>query len=187
MEFVNFEGVNLAELLPRIPDSVKDDLPFGLVKLDLTGKILEYNMAEGEMTGVKPDWALGKNFFDEVALCTKTPAFYGRFVEGVKKGFVNAVFEYVFDHRSVPTQVKVHMVSVPDHLGKPNVMILVKRSNKPNITEAVASKEYQKVGDSPYVNANTADDIKDIAASVKAAIEAKPLATGSKHEDIFKL
>ena len=61
MEFVNFEGVNLAELLPRIPDSVKDDLPFGLVKLDLTGKILEYNMAEGEMTGVKPDWALGKN------------------------------------------------------------------------------------------------------------------------------
>ena len=83
MEHISFEGVNLAELLPRIPDSIKDGLPFGLVKLDLTGIVLEYNMAEGDLTGVSPSWAIGKNFFDEVALCTKTAAFYGRFVEGV--------------------------------------------------------------------------------------------------------
>ncbi len=137
MEHINYEGVDLAELLPRIPDSVKDGLPFGLVKLDLTGKILEYNMAEGDLTGVSPEWALGKNFFDEVALCTKTQAFYGRFVEGVKKGFVNAVFDYTFDHREVATKVKVHMVTVPDHLGRKNVMILVKRSNKPLVMDAI--------------------------------------------------
>ena len=63
MENINFEGVNLAELLPRIPDSVKNGLPFGIVKLDLVGTILEYNMAEGELTGVDPKWAIGKNFF----------------------------------------------------------------------------------------------------------------------------
>ena len=68
MEYINFEGVNLAELLPRIPDAAKDALPFGMVKLDLTGKILEYNMAEGDLTGVDPKWAIGKNFFDDVAL-----------------------------------------------------------------------------------------------------------------------
>jgi photoactive yellow protein len=137
MEHINYEGVDLAALLPRIPDSVKNGLPFGLVKLDLTGKILEYNMAEGDLTGVSPEWALGKNFFDEVALCTKTQAFYGRFVEGVKKGFVNAVFDYTFDHREVATKVKVHMVTVPDHLGRKNVMILVKRSNKPLVMDAI--------------------------------------------------
>jgi photoactive yellow protein len=137
MEHISFEGVNLAELLPRIPDSVKDGLPFGLVKLDMTGKILEYNMAEGDLTGVSPAWAMGKNFFDEVALCTKTQAFYGRFVEGVKKGFINAVFDYTFDHREVATKVKVHMVTVPDHLGRKNVMILVKRANKPLMMDAV--------------------------------------------------
>jgi photoactive yellow protein len=137
MEHVSYEGINLAELLPRIPDSIKDGLPFGLVKLDLTGKILEYNMAEGDLTGVSPAWALGKNFFDEVALCTKTQAFYGRFVEGVKKGFVNAVFDYTFDHREIATKVKVHMVTVPDHLGRKNVMILVKRSNAPLVMDAV--------------------------------------------------
>ena len=136
MEHISFEGVNLAELLPRIPDSIKDGLPFGLVKLDLAGTILEYNMAEGDLTGVDPKWAIGKNFFDDVALCTKTQAFYGRFLEGVKKGFLNAVFDYTFDHREVATQVKVHMVTIPNHLGQKNVMILVKRANKPLIQNA---------------------------------------------------
>lgn len=118
MENINFEGVNLAELLPRIPESVKNGLPFGIVKMDLTGKILAYNMAEGELNGVNPNWAIGKNFFDDVALCTKTQAFYGRFVEGVKKGFLNVVFEYVFDHLQEATKVKIHMFTMPDGSGK---------------------------------------------------------------------
>lgn len=139
MEHISFEGVDLAELLPRIPDSIKDGLPFGLVKLDLTGKVLEYNMAEGDLTGVSPAWAIGKNFFDEVAVCTKTANFYGRFVEGVKKGFINAVFDYTFDHREEATKVKVHMVTVPDHLGRKNVMILVKRSSKPLVINAMTA------------------------------------------------
>jgi photoactive yellow protein len=187
MEFINYEGVNLAELLPKIPDSVKNNLPFGLVKLDLTGKVIEYNMAEGELTGVKPDWAMGKNFFDEVATCTKTPAFYGRFVEGVQKGFVNAVFEYVFDHREVATTVKVHMVSVPDHLGKQNIMILVKRANKPAVTDAAATAPTAAQTKLTLKSTNSAEEIKDIVASVKAAIEAAPTTKFSTHEDIFKL
>jgi photoactive yellow protein len=142
MEQISFEGVNLAELLPRIPDSVKNSLPFGLVKLDMVGTILEYNMAEGDLTGIDPAWAVGKNFFDDVALCTKTPAFYGRFVEGVKKGFVNAVFDYTFDHRDIATRVSVRMVTVPDHLGRKNIMILVKRADKPVIVDAIAASAF---------------------------------------------
>jgi photoactive yellow protein len=139
MEKVDFEGVNLAELLPRIPDSIRNGLPFGLVKLDLEGNILEYNMAEGELTGVEPAWALGKNFFDEVALCTKTQAFYGKFVEGVKRGFVNTVFDFTFDHQDVGTKVKVHMFTMPDRLGKKTVMLLVKRSDRPVVMDAFSN------------------------------------------------
>jgi photoactive yellow protein len=139
MEKIDFEGVNLAELLPRIPDSIRNGLPFGLVKLDLHGNILEYNMAEGELTGVDPAWALGKNFFDEVALCTKTQAFYGRFVEGVKRGFLNTVFDFTFDHQDVGTKVKVHMFTMPDRMGKKTVMLLVKRSDKPLVMDAFSS------------------------------------------------
>lgn len=130
MEYINFEGVNLAELLPRIPDAAKDALPFGMVKLDLTGKILEYNMAEGELTGVDPKWAIGKNFFDDVALCTKTQAFYGKFLEGVKRGFLNSVFDYTFDHGLVATRVKVHMITLPNAKGEKNVILLVTRAKR---------------------------------------------------------
>lgn len=178
MEHISFEGVNLAELLPRIPDSIKNDLPFGLVKLDSTGKILEYNMAEGDLTGVSPDWAIGKNFFDEVAMCTKTAAFYGRFVEGVKKGFINAVFDYTFDHREEATKVKVHMVTIPDHLGRKNVMILVKRSSKPLVYDAVSADPIIPAGYSEDGMAQTRpayleplfdDDSKNYLASASAA------------------
>lgn len=141
MEKIDFEGVNLAELLPRIPDSIRNGLPFGLVKLDLTGKILEYNMAEGDLTGVDPAWAMGKNFFDEVAICTKTQAFYGRFVEGVKRGFMNVVFDFTFDHREIATKVKVHMFTMPDSLGNKTVMLLVKRSDKPLVMDAFSDTQ----------------------------------------------
>lgn len=163
MEHISFEGVNLAELLPRIPDSIKDGLPFGLVKLDLTGIVLEYNMAEGDLTGVSPSWAIGKNFFDEVALCTKTAAFYGRFVEGVKKGFLNCVFDYTFDHREIATKVKVHMVTIPNHLGQQTVMILVKRANKPLVQDAF---------EAPPADFQPTDYTSQLAPMAPAAIQA---------------
>ena len=165
MEHISFEGVNLAELLPRIPDSIKDGLPFGLVKLDLTGKILEYNMAEGDLTGVDPNWALGKNFFDEVAVCTKTAAFYGRFVDGVKKGFLNCVFDYTFDHRDEATKVKVHMVTIPNHLGQQTVMILVKRANRPLVQDAFAAP----AAPAPQINAYVHEETRPAPLSYDAS------------------
>ena len=162
MEYISFEGVNLAELLPRIPDAAKDALPFGMVKLDLTGKILEYNMAEGELTGVDPKWAIGKNFFDDVALCTKTQAFYGKFLEGVKRGFLNSVFEYTFDHGLVATRVKVHMITLPNAKGEKNVVLLVTRAKRQNnVVEA-------------FSDANL---VQKVAAGASATGEAVPVET----------
>lgn len=171
MEHISFEGVNLAELLPRIPDSIKNDLPFGLVKLDTTGTILEYNMAEGDLTGVDPKWAIGRNFFDDVALCTKTQAFYGRFLEGVKKGFLNTVFDYTFDHRDIATQVKVHMVTIPDHLGRQNVMILVKRASKPLVMDAFAST-VQPFAAATYLDQTPPAPVAEVFAAPVAAASA---------------
>ena len=173
MENINFEGVNLAELLPRIPDSVKNGLPFGIVKMDLTGTILEYNMAEGELTGVDPKWAIGKNFFNDVALCTRTAAFYGRFVEGVKKGFLNVVFEFVFDHQQIATKVKIHMFTLPDSAGKKTVMLLVKRSNQPLVIDAISEKVTEHVSPARLqssVATPGAPSVQDVVNAVMAAM-----------------
>lgn len=206
MENINFEGVNLAELLPRIPESVKNGLPFGIVKMDLTGKILAYNMAEGELNGVNPNWAIGKNFFDDVALCTKTQAFYGRFVEGVKKGFLNVVFEYVFDHLQEATKVKIHMFTMPDGSGKKTVMLLIKRASKPLIIDAIS--QHLKAGDSTIHSTvspahHGAPAVQEVVNAVIAAMNEtvpasfansahpvrafKPATSGgARHQDIFK-
>ena len=135
LEIVHLQNINLSEVLPRINDI--NMLPFGLVKMDLTGKVLEYNMAEAELTGTDPAWAIGKNFFDEVATCTNTPAFYGKFVEGVKKGFLNSVFNYSFTHQEIPIRVRVHMVTMPDARGKKIVVMMVTRVHQTvHITDA---------------------------------------------------
>jgi photoactive yellow protein len=127
MEKFEYQGVDLAEVLPRLPEGEVKGLPFGVVKLDSHGRILEYNMAEGEIAGVDPAWAKGRNFFDEVAVCTKTPAFYGRFVEGVDKGFLNTVFDYTFDHRAADVKIRVHMFMSVDYRGRRVVYLIVKR------------------------------------------------------------
>ena len=138
MEFIKFDSTNLAEFLSSIPDGSTNALPFGLIKLDLKGIVLEYNMAESEMMGTDRSWAIGKNFFDEVATCTKPKEFYGRFKEGVERGFLNTVFDYTFNHRGVATIVKVTMITMPDHLGKKSVMVMIKRGEKPLIEDAIA-------------------------------------------------
>ena len=135
MEILHLENINLVDVLPRISDI--NVLPFGMVKMDLTGKILEYNMAEAELTGTDPSWALGKNFFQEVATCTNTPEFYGRFAEGVKKGFLNSVFNYSFTHCEVPVRVRIHMITMPDSRGQKIVVLMVTRVKQAvQITEA---------------------------------------------------
>ena len=161
MEILHLENINLAQVLPRISDI--NVLPFGMVKMDLTGKILEYNMAEAELTGTDPAWALGKNFFHEVATCTNTPDFYGKFVEGVSKGFLNAVFNYSFTHCEVPIRVRVHMITMPDSRGQKIVVMMVTRVNQQmKVTEAF--KTLQNSSDLAPAPVETAASHDDAAA-----------------------
>lgn len=74
------ESVVPKDLLGRIGDLKTtdiDDLGFGAIKLDRAGKILAYNAYESKLTGVKPENAVGRNFFTEVAPCTNVREFAG--------------------------------------------------------------------------------------------------------------
>ena len=73
-----------------------DSLPVGMIQLDREGKVLKFNQTESDLARVAKSDALGKNFFDEVAPCTKVQEFHGRFVEGVEKKALHTVFDYVF-------------------------------------------------------------------------------------------
>ena len=109
MEVVQFGNDNIENTLANMKDGDLDQLAFGAIQLDGNGKILQYNAAEGDITGRNPNSVIGKHFFTDVAPCTDSKEFRGRFEEGVKSGEMNTMFEYVFDYQMKPTKVKVHM------------------------------------------------------------------------------
>lgn len=109
MDIVRFGQEDIDNALQKMSDDDLDGLAFGAIKLDGKGTILQYNAAEGAITGRDPGAVVGKNFFTEVAPCTNQPDFQGRFQKGVESGELNDLFEYTFDYKMAPTKVKVHM------------------------------------------------------------------------------
>jgi photoactive yellow protein len=109
LSIVTFDKSDIENALKNMSDSEIDELPFGAIELDASGRILRYSVVEGAITGRDPQAVIGKNFFTEVAPCTDTPRFRGEFDQGVRTGALETMFEYVFDYEMKPTKVKVHM------------------------------------------------------------------------------
>lgn len=80
-------------------DAELDALPFGVIGLDEEGTILRYNLYESRFARLDRNQVLGRNFFGEVAHCTRTDAFEGRFRAFVASGVGREVerFDFVFD------------------------------------------------------------------------------------------
>lgn len=68
-----------AARLGRISASELDGLPFGAILLDATGRVLAYNDTESRMARLPVEAVLGRDFFHEVAPCTRVKDFEGRF------------------------------------------------------------------------------------------------------------
>ncbi|MDQ3280196.1 MAG: PAS domain-containing protein [Acidobacteriota bacterium] len=84
-----------------------DALPFGAIQLDTDGRILQFNEYEANLSNRRAPDTIGRNFFNEVAPCTNVREFYGRFSEGVQSGALNASFDYRFEFRMAPRNVRV--------------------------------------------------------------------------------
>ena len=109
MEIVQFGSNDIENKLASMDNGQLDDVAFGAIQLDGNGKIIQFYAAEGDITGRDPSAVVGKNFFTDVAPCTNSKEFKGKFDEGVKNGDLNTMFEYTFDYEMKPTKVKVHM------------------------------------------------------------------------------
>lgn len=92
------------DLVLRQVDSLSenelDGLPFGMIQLDEQGNILKFNKTEAALARISREQQIGRNFFDQVAPCTKVKEFYGRFREGVDRRQLYETFGFVFkfDH-----------------------------------------------------------------------------------------
>jgi photoactive yellow protein len=98
------------ELYARIDTMTSDELdqlPRGAMQLDTSGKILQYNLFEQRMANIRKKYAMGRNFFTEVAPCTDVKEFHGRFIEGVSKKSLHETFRYHFPFSKNPVDVSI--------------------------------------------------------------------------------
>ena len=110
------------------PDEL-DTLPYGMIQLDASGRILKFNSVESRLAALPQQQQIGKHFFTEVAPCTKVQEFYGRFKEGVLREALDSSFQFHFAFKQNPRDVTVRLfyskrtrsvwVMVSDREGNP--------------------------------------------------------------------
>jgi len=92
------DGLTAAEL---------DALPFGAIQLDTTGRILQFNEYEANLSNRRAPDTVGWNFFRDVAPCTNVRDFQGRFTEGIERRELNVTFDFRFAFKQAPRDVRV--------------------------------------------------------------------------------
>ncbi len=98
----------LAPFLDRLTAEEMDALPYGIVQLDVEGRVLSYNRAEAENVGVTPR-PIGQRFFYDVAPSADVPEFHGRFLEGVEAQNLDETFGFTFSCALMPRRVRVRL------------------------------------------------------------------------------
>lgn len=101
----HLEGL-LKQIDKLSPDEL-DTLPYGLIQLDRTGKILKFNRTEASLARINQARQLGRNFFEDVAPCTKVKHFHGRFLEAVERRELYETFGFVFNFAHGPRTVAI--------------------------------------------------------------------------------
>lgn len=96
--------------MPEMDSLLLDALPFGVILLDATGKIIFYNRSEEAHADRKRTEVVGKNFFKEVAPCAQLQSFYGQFLECIKTpGWIGSFeFHYPLER---PRNVEIILAS----------------------------------------------------------------------------
>ena len=121
-------GSDVLDTVDTMGPEELDRLPYGMIQLDRTGRILNYNAVESKLASLRKEDAIGKQFFTEIAPCTRVQEFYGRFKEGVIREALDTSFRFHFAFKQSPRDVTVRLlyskrtrtvwVLISDHEGE---------------------------------------------------------------------
>lgn len=103
------DAIDLTKL-DTLDDAQLDDLGFGVICLDDQGTILKYNLAEARLARLDRSRVVGKDFFKQIAPCTATPDFLGRFQQFCTSREPRISFPYIFDFKFGAQEVQVELV-----------------------------------------------------------------------------
>ena len=95
----------------RLSPNDLDQLPYGLICLDAQGRVVHYNDTESRLARLPKERVLGRNFFAEVAPCTRVREFEGEFHALVRDPSSVRVrsFDFIFRFRHSEQHVTIVM------------------------------------------------------------------------------
>lgn len=89
------------EDLRQLSQEELDSLPFGVIRLNGEGTVVAYNQTESGFSHLEPGKVISKNFFSEIAPCTRVKEFAGE-LESLrsarKSGRKRISFVFTFPH-----------------------------------------------------------------------------------------
>ncbi|WP_238309878.1 histidine kinase dimerization/phosphoacceptor domain -containing protein [Methylobacterium organophilum] len=91
-----------------------DRLDQGVIQLDAMGMVHGFNVAASKLLEMASEAAIGRNFFRDLFPSTAVPAFYGRFLHGVRGKVASETFEFVFGRIPRAMRTRVHLQRAAD-------------------------------------------------------------------------
>lgn len=107
---IEIDADAIAREVGRLRAEDLDGLPFGAILLDGNGVVRAYNKAEERLSGRNRDDVIGRNFFTDIAPCTRVKRFFGAFQHGIERRELNEVFDFVFQFPGAPREVRIRMI-----------------------------------------------------------------------------
>jgi photoactive yellow protein len=113
------------ESLALLSREVADYLPFGFIRLDAGGIVLEYNTAESALSGLPRQGVIGRNFFRSVAPCTCVEQSEGKVREMIaSKRVARDQISFLFKFPGRVTMVNLTMTYDP---ARNEVVLLIRK------------------------------------------------------------
>jgi photoactive yellow protein len=112
-----FADPGLLDTLEATPLDGIDAFGFGLIVMDRGGRVIGYNQAESQLSGLPVAEVTGRNFFVEVGPCTNNYLIAQRFHdaaggEGAEdRADLDEQLDYVFTYRMSPTPVRLRLLA----------------------------------------------------------------------------
>lgn len=120
---------NTKEILDYLENSdekQRDLLPFGAIVMDPAGAVLDYNQYESNLSSIPRSEAVGKNFFEDIAPCTKNPMIAEKFLKSTAP--LDETIRFIFTYRIKPTRVKLRLLTQPEKRRSYLLVSLITRS-----------------------------------------------------------
>lgn len=120
----SFEDPQIVASVERLSPAELDTLPFGVIKLDSSGKVSSFSQAEAAQSGYGARPAIGKNFFTDLAPCMGTPEFLSRVAQAHAERTLDVLFEHVGDFEDATRVLRIRVKAASDG----GTWILIQRS-----------------------------------------------------------